>query len=157
VIIGVVEGESSVWREWRIASSSFACGGITFRRTSRASLRHCEMTRTLSTLPSRATAGDSRRTRSSFPRAALTSRSCSRLENHFLPAPHLRRHPLYPRRPCTSPLPGFHHPSSPLPSYGGNRPPPLLILLFRRLFIPSLSITVLSSSRSMHVCVCRHT
>jgi len=140
VIIGVVEGESSVWREWRIASSSFACGGITFRRTSRASSRRCEMTRTSSTLPSRATAGDSRRTRSSFPRAALTSRSCSRLENHFLPAPHLRRIP-----PLLLPFPSAPILLSP---FVLRRQPPVLLPPSLRL-PPSVSLPPFSLARRL--------
>lgn len=89
------------------------------------------MTRTSSMLPSRATAGDSRRTRSSFPRAALTSRSCSRLENHFLPAPHLRHIPPPPSLP--------RHPSSPSrPLPVAVRPPASLLLLPLASLPPSL-------------------
>lgn len=140
------------------------------------------MTKTLSTLPSRATADGYRRTRSSFPRAALTSRSCSRLENHFLSAPHLRRTwplSLSPLLFLPLPLPFsfrlsprvvHHHPSSPpavpwqllLPLPPPSRP------LFSSIIASSVSISVASLlslfpsaliyvySVRMCVCVCVH-
>lgn len=131
------------------------------------------MTKTLSTLPSRVTADGYRRTRSSFPRAALTSRSCSRLENHFLSAPHLRRTwplSLFPLLFLPLPLPisfrlsprvVHHHPSSP-PAVPWQRRQQRLLLplpsrpLFSSIIASSVSISVASSLTvpfRAHICI----